>query len=63
MRGNQPASLDLPRDVDDLHPVPERVRDGVQHVGRAEEEHLGQVHRDVQVMVQEVAVLLRVWER
>ena len=60
MRGDQPPSLDLPRDVDDLHPVPERVGDGVQHVGRAEEEDLGEVDWDIEVVVQEVTVLLGV---
>ena len=47
-------------DVDDLHPVPQGVGDGVEDVGRAEEEDLGQIHGDVQIVVQEVAVLLRV---
>ena len=46
------------RDVDDLHPVPQWVRDGVQDVSCAEEEDLRQIHRDIQVVVQEVAVLL-----
>ena len=48
------------RDVDDLHAVPQRVGDGVQHVGRAQEEHLGQVHRHIQIVIHEAGVLLGV---
>ena len=43
-----------------LHAIHQRPGDGVQHVGRAHEEHLGQVHRHVQVVVHEAAVLRRV---
>ena len=46
--------------VDDLHAVQQRPRYGIQLVGRADEQYLGQVERHVEVMVQEVGVLLRV---
>ena len=42
---------DVPRDVDDLHSVPERVGDSVEHVSGAKEQHLGQVDRNVEVVV------------
>ena len=42
---------DVPRDVDDLHSVPERVGDGVEHVGGAEEQDLGEVNWHVEVVV------------
>ena len=61
----------LPRDVDlvivgvarqrdDLHAVQQRPRDGVEHVGGADEQHLRQVEREVEVVVAERAVLRRV---
>jgi hypothetical protein len=46
--------------VDDLHPVLQRGRDRVQQVRRADEHHLAQVERDFEVVVAELAVLLRV---
>ena len=44
---------DVARYVDHLHPVPQRLRDGVDGVGRAQEEYLGEVHRHVHVVVHE----------
>lgn len=46
--------------VYELHPVPQWFRDHIHDVGRADEEDPGEVHRHVQVVVQEVGVLLRV---
>ena len=43
--------------VDNLHPVPQRLGDGVQHVCRANEQHLGQVDGHVQVVVKERVIL------
>mmetsp|Transcript_28790 Transcript_28790/g.73373 ORF Transcript_28790/g.73373 Transcript_28790/m.73373 type:complete len:463 (+) Transcript_28790:906-2294(+) len=48
------------RQADDLHAVQQRARDGVQHVGGAHEQHLGQVDGHVQVVVHEARVLLGV---
>ena len=47
-------------EVDDLHPVAQRRRDRVQHVRRGDEHHLREVVLDVQVVVDEGVVLLRV---
>ena len=47
-------------EVDDLHPVAERPRDGVQHVGGGDEHHARQVEGHAEVVVAEGAVLLRV---
>mmetsp|Transcript_9049 Transcript_9049/g.38026 ORF Transcript_9049/g.38026 Transcript_9049/m.38026 type:complete len:619 (+) Transcript_9049:1029-2885(+) len=44
----------------DLHAVQQWAGDGVQDVRRAHEQNLGEVHRDVQVVVEERAVLFRV---
>ena len=51
---------DVPAEPHHLHPVQQRRGDGVQHVRRAHEQHFGEVHRDVQVVVQKRAVLFRV---
>ena len=45
---------------DQLHPVQQRRRNGIEHVGRADEEHLRQIERHVKVVVAEDVVLLRV---
>ncbi|HIE92736.1 MAG TPA: hypothetical protein EYQ83_07665, partial [Acidobacteria bacterium] len=47
-------------DGDDLHPVEERSRDALLAVGRGDEHHLGEVEGDVEVVVHEGVVLLRV---
>src|SRR3989442_1205898 len=46
--------------LEQLHPVEERRRDGVQHVGRADEQNSRKIELDVKVVVPEVRVLLRV---
>ena len=45
---------------DDLHAVEQRRRNRVEHVGRADEEHLGQIERHVEIVVAERVVLLRI---
>ena len=51
--------LRVAREPDDLHPVEQRRRD-VERVRRGDEHHLGQVVVDLQVMVVEGIVLLRI---
>ena len=46
------------RDLDDLHAIAERRRDGVHLVGVGDEEDLGEVDRDLDVVVAEGVVLL-----
>ena len=46
--------------LDDLHAVQQRPRNGVEHVGRGDEHHLGQIEGQRQVVVGEVVVLLGV---
>ena len=60
-----PRDLDLlflgvAGELDDLHAVAQRARDGVELVGRGDEQHLRQVERHVEVVVAEGRVLLRV---
>ncbi len=45
---------------DQLHPVEQRLRDGLQHIGRRQEHHVGEVELDLQVVVAEGVVLRRV---
>lgn len=45
-------------DLDDLHAIAERRRDGVHLVGVGDEEDLGEVDRDLDVVVAEGVVLL-----
>ena len=52
--------LGVPVELDQLHPVKQRARDGVEHVGRGQEDHVGQVELDLEVMVPERVVLGRV---
>ncbi len=52
--------LRVARDAQHLHAVPQRRRDRVQHVGRADEEDLAQVERHLEVVVREGEVLLRI---
>ncbi len=46
--------------LDDLHPVPQRRRDRIEHVRGGDEEHLAQVELHIEVVIAEGAVLLRV---
>ena len=52
--------LGVAAELDDLHAVAQRRRDRVEHVGRRDKEHLAQVKRHVEIVVAELAVLLRV---
>ena len=45
---------------DDLHAVEQRAGDGLEHVGGGEEQHVGQVEVDLEVVVAERVVLRRV---
>ena len=45
---------------DQLHPVQQRAGDGLDHVGGGQEQHVGQVEVDLQVVVAERVVLRRV---
>ena len=47
-------------DGDDLHAIAQRPGDGVEHVGGADEHHPGQVEGQIEIVVAETAVLLRV---
>ncbi len=51
---------DVPRKPQHLHPVQQRPRDGIQLIGGADEQHLGQIYPHVQVVVQKLRVLFRV---
>ena len=51
---------DVPRQGDDLHPIEQRLRDRMRHVGRGDEQHLAEVEGDLEVVVRERGVLLRV---
>ena len=44
----------------DLHAVLQRRRHGIEHVGRADEQHLRQIERHVEVVIAERVVLLRI---
>jgi hypothetical protein len=52
--------LGVPVQRDELHPVQQRCRDLLQHVRRGQEQHVGQVELDLQVVVPEGVVLRRV---
>ena len=47
-------------ELDDLHAVEQRARNGVDHVGRRNEQHVGEVEVHLQVVVAEGVVLGRV---
>ena len=47
-------------EVDDLHPVEQRPRDRVIDVRGRDEEHPGEVERDLQIVIRKVPVLLRI---
>ncbi len=46
--------------LDDLHAIAERMRDLVESVGGGYEEHLREIERELEVMIDEPGVLLRV---
>ncbi len=46
--------------LQDLHAVPEGGRNRIQHVGGGDEHHLGQVEADLEIMIGERGILLRV---
>ena len=48
----------IARELDDLHAVEQRARDGVKRVGRQDEKHIRQVDRDLHEVIAEVVVLL-----
>ncbi len=50
----------VPGEEDDLHAVAQRRRDGLELVGRGDEQHLAEVERQVHVVVAEGDVLFRV---
>ena len=52
--------LGIARKLDDLHPVKERPRDGVEDVRRTDEHHPREVEREVEIVVSERAVLRRI---
>jgi len=52
--------LGVPVELDQLHPVQQRARDAIEHVGGSQEHHVGQVEVDLQVVVAEGVVLRRV---
>jgi hypothetical protein len=45
-------------ELQDLHSVPQRPRDSIQHIGGSDEHHLAQVKGDIQVIIPEIPVLL-----
>ena len=47
-------------EFDDFHPIPQRCRDGIEHISRADEQHFGQIEGYAQVIVTETVVLLRI---
>ena len=46
--------------IDDLHTIEQRCRHRVEHVRRADEQHLRQIERLIEVVVAERVVLLRI---
>ena len=52
--------LGVAGELQDFHAVAQRLRNRVQHVGRADEHHVREVVLDVEVVVEERVVLLRV---
>ncbi len=52
--------LGVPVELDQLHPVEQRAWDRLEHVGRGQEHHVGQVELDLEVVVAERVVLRRV---
>ena len=56
----RPSRLGVPVELHQFHPVQQRSGDGVEHVRRGEEHHVGQVQLDLEVVVAERVVLRRV---
>ena len=56
----QLLELRVTRDADDLHPILQRARDPLETVRRGDEHHLREIVVDVEVVVVERPVLLRV---
>ena len=52
--------LGVARDLEHFHPVPERRRNRIEHVGGRDEEHLREIERHVEIVIAERVVLLRV---
>jgi hypothetical protein len=52
--------LGVPVEGDQLHPVQQGLRDGLHHVRGGQEQHVGQVQVDLEVVVPEGVVLRRV---
>jgi hypothetical protein len=52
--------LHVARDLDELHPVPESGRDRLDHVGGRNEHDFGKVERNLQIVITEGVVLLRI---
>src|SRR5690606_36658293 len=50
----------VPVQGDQLHPVQQRLRDVLDHVRRGQEDHVGQVQVEVEVVIAEGVVLRRV---
>src|SRR3989338_5603357 len=46
--------------LDNLHAVRKGRRDGIEQIGRANKEHVGEIKRQIQVMITEGVVLLRI---
>src|SRR5436190_165462 len=64
-REELPGDLDLLElgvagELEHFHAVAQRLRNRVQHVGRADEHHVRQVVLDVEIVIEERAVLLRI---
>ena len=62
MDENNPALLlfGVAGQFDHLQTVDKRLRNGIHGVGRGDERHLGQVKGQIQIVVHEVGVLLRI---
>ena len=52
--------LGVARQIDDLHAVAQRLRNGIEHVRGADKQHLGQIEGNIQVVVPKGIVLLRI---
>ena len=60
VRDLQLLFLGVARDLEHFHAVPQRRRDRIEHVGRRDEQHFGQIERHVEVVIAERVVLLRI---
>jgi hypothetical protein len=52
--------LGIAGQLQDLHPVAQRGRDRIEHVGRRQEQHFGEIERYVEVVIAKRVVLFRV---